>query len=990
MAAFVLFASLQGIARFYTDYLWFDSLGLSSVWRSVLGARVVLGLLFTAIFFVLAWVNLFIADRLAPRFRPAGPEEELLERYHEVVGARTGLVRAAVALVFAVIAGAGVSQRWESWILFTNRVDFGEEDALFGVDIGFYVFQLPFLGFLVSWLFAAFVIILIITAVAHYLNGGIRLQASGQRVTPQVKAHLSVLLGVLALVNAGGYWLDRYELTLSTRGTVDGATYTDVNAQLPAINLLLLISLFAFGLFIYNILRKGWVLPVLAVGLWAFVAIVAGSAYPAFIQRFRVEPNESTRELEYIDRNIAATRAAYAVGGIDPANFAANEDLTAEDLIDNEETIRNIRLLDPSLVNDTYQRLQAERGFYQFPGDLDVDRYEIDGQTTQVVLAARELNTGGIESPSWENQRLTYTHGYGVALAAANAVAAGRPDFLVGGVPIAQDPTIEDSPEFELSSPQLYFSEGLDGYAIVNTEREELDYLDSDGTNVFTSFTHEGGVSIGSLVRQVAFALRFGDIDPLISANIGSESRVMYIRSIRDRVETVAPFLHYDSDPYPVIHDGRIVYMMDAYTTSDNYPYSQGAINEDLPSGSGLNHSFNYVRNSVKVVVDGFDGDIDMYLVEDQSGDVDPIAQAYANAFPDLFSEWDELPEGLRDHIRYPEDLFRVQTNMWGSYHIDDAVDFYQQTAAWAVAQDPGTGVATAITQTTAPDGTPAGTRERRIDPQYLLMRLPEESEESFLLLRSFVPESGNDQLKELTAFMVAKSDWEEYGQLQVYEVPSTGVDGPALVASEIESNTEIAQEITLLDQQGSQVRRGNLLLIPIEESILWVRPLYVEASNQTAVPELEKVIAVFGDEIVMEDTLEQALQEIFGEAPETLEDPDAAPSGEEEGSDVPLPDTGSDDEDEDDEDTPPTTSETGETTPTTEGGTPGVGSVPADSTDVNELVADAQALFDAADDALADGNLAEYAELVDAARDRLRQIEENLPEDEEQASAGS
>jgi hypothetical protein len=938
VALFFLGTSLRGIAGVWTDYLWFDSLGFSSVWRGVLSARVALGVIFTGTFFLLMWLNLVIADRMAPKFRPAGPEEELLERYHALVGRRAGLVRIAVAGLFAFIAGAGVSAKWQDWVLFTNRVDFGIKDPQFGTDIGFYVFQLPFLSFVVSWLFAAFVIIFIVVVVAHYLNGGIRVQSPGQRVTPQVKAHLSVLLGVMALIKAADYWLQRYELTLSSRGAVDGATYTDVNAQLPAIYLLLLISLLSAVLFLVNIRRRGWVLPVLAVGLWAFVAIVAGGIYPAFVQRFQVEPAESTKEEPYIQRNIDATRAAFGLDAVDTEAFAYDEDLDAAALSDNAGTVRNIRLLDPAVVNTAYQQLQAERGFYTFPGDLDVDRYTIDGETTQVVLGARQLDPGDIPQQSWEGQRLAFTHGFGLALSPANAVTEeGRPDFIVRNVPV-----VSDVPSIDVSQPQLYFGENLGGYSIVDTTRDEVDYLNEAGETITYRFEGDGGVGIGSFMRQAAFALRFGDIDPVVSNFLTPESRIMYVRDVRERVETVAPFLEFDADPYPVVaDDGRIVYVIDGYTTSNHYPYSQQAENNDLPDTSGLNGSFNYVRNSIKAVVDGYNGDVTLYVLPDDmlpSGG-DPIAEAYRQAFPDLFEDFEDMPEDLQQHIRYPDDVFRVQTNMWGRYHIGDATDFYEQTGGWAVAQDPGNQVAAAqTTSATNEQGQVVSTSERRIDPYYQLMRLPDEDQEAFLSLRPFVPASENDDRRQLTSFMTAKSDPDEYGRLQVFEMPGTQVDGPTIVSAAINSDPAVSREITLLDQQGSQVKLGNLLIIPIDQSLLYIRPLYTEASTGTQVPSLERVIVVYGDRVVINDTLQESLEELFGEAPDTQEQaPDGEPSDE----------------------------------PTDEPAEP-----PAEDPDaeVADLLAQADQLFQEADAALADGDLGTYDDKVEEARDLLGQ----------------
>lgn len=958
-ALIVLLLSLRGIAGFYTDYLWFDALDYTSVWRRVLLAKIALGAIFVGIFFVLMFLNLYIADRLAPVFRPPGPEEELLSRYHSAVGRRSGWVHIGVSLFFALVAGVGASGQWENWILFTHRVDFGIKDPQFDTDIGFYVFQLPFLTYVVGWAFTAFIIILIVTAIAHYVNGGIRVQTPGQRVTPHVKAHLSVLLGALALIKAADYWLDRFGLTLSTRGAVDGASYTDVNAQLPAIHLLLLISLLAFLLLLVNIRRKGWVLPSLAVGLWAFVAIVMGSIYPAFVQRFQVQPNESNKEEEFIARNLEATKAAFALDAVSTNQYAYDEALTGAELLDNEATIRNIRLLDPAIVPNTFEQLQAERDFYRFGPDLDVDRYEINGRITQVVLGARQLNAGDIPDPTWEKEHLSFTNGYGVALSPANAVTeTGRPDFVIGGVPV------ENETEVVLDQPQLYFGEGLGGYSIVNTDIPEVGFVDDSGLTVEYRYEGDAGVELGGFFRRSMFALRFADINPLISNPVSSDSRIIFIRDIRSRVQKLAPFLDYDSDPYPVIHDGRIVYLMDAFTTSSNYPYSQQAERGSLPSGSGLNHRFNYVRNSVKVVVDGFDGDVSFYVIDQQ----DPLIRGYRNAFPDLFTDFDEMPEDLRNHIRYPEDLFRVQTNMWGRYHIEDPKGFYEQAGGWAVAQDPGTSVTAppqVTTQTTSSDGTVVTTsRERRIDPYYMLLRLPDEPDAEFVVLRSFVPVSARDDRKELTAFMVARSDPENYGQLVVYEMPGTQVDGPGIVNSNILTEELISDRITQLNQQGSTVRLGNLLLLPIEDSILYVRPLYVEASSGSRIPELKNVIVAFGDEVVIDQTLRAALEQLFGAAPETLEAiPDEAET---------PPDDAPADEVPADEDEPPA-----DTDPTP---TP----VPAPD-ELTDLLTEADALFDEADEALRNGDLGEYQRLTDQARaliaDVIGQVEGDAEE---------
>ncbi len=699
--AFLLITSLRGLAGFWTDYLWFDSLGLSSVFSGVLGAKIALGVIFTGVFFVLTFVSLTVADRVAPKNRPLGPEDDLLNRYHAVVDRRATLFRALVSLVLGLVAGVGMSSEWNQWILFRNGGSFGVNDQTFQTDVGFYVFKLPFYITIVNWLFASGVIILLVTIVAHYLNGGIRLQSPIQRVTPQVKAHISVILGLLALVKAADYWLQRYALTWSTRGTVDGATYTDVKAQLPAIYLLLFIALLSFGLFIYNIWRRGWVLPVVAVGLWALVSVVAGVAYPAFIQRFRVEPEESSKEAPYIQHNIEATRAALGLNNVETKAFDYTTDqaATSAAIDKNPGTIRNVRLLDPSIVPPTFQNQQGLLGFYRF-NELDVDRYPVaatnpddvtstlPAETTQVVLGARDLYTAGIPQPSWEGTHLAYTHGYGLALAPANTTNTdGAPEYLVRDVPVEVS---ENRINLQIDQPQLYYGENLPGYAITNTGRAEVDYTGTAEGQGQSTYEGTGGVKLDSFTRKAAFALRFADWNLIVSNFLTGDSRIVFERDIHARIEKVAPFMEWDSDPYPVVQDGRVVYIWDGYTSTNKYPNAQQADTTGLPSGSGLSGGgLNYVRNSVKAVLDTYDGTVKLYVVDPD----DPIVTAYEQAFPELFYPVEEMPQELRAHWRYPEDLFRLQTNMYGRYHITDSQTFYEKTAAWAVANDPGTTV---------------------------------------------------------------------------------------------------------------------------------------------------------------------------------------------------------------------------------------------------------------------------------------------------------
>ena len=865
--------SLRGIAGFYTTFLWFDSLERTDVWSRVLVAQVLLTVIFFGSFFALLWTNLFLADRSAPKTRIPGPEEELLARYHDLIAGRARLVRFAVAGFFSLLAIAGVPAQWESWLLFVNGGDFGTTDPQFGNDVGFYVFRLPFLSYVVDWAFASFVVIFILTAMAHYLNGGIRMATTvGDRTTTSVKVHLSAILAVLAVIRAADYYLDRFELTVSDRGVVDGALFTDVNAQLPALSLLIAISLSAVVLLVVNLRQKGWTLPIIAVGLWAFVAIVMGGLYPAFVQRFQVEPNETNREIPFTERNIEATRTAYGLHpeeDVQESAFAYSATLSADDLRASADTIRNTRILDPVVVHPTFERFEALRDFYRFDGSvvdvgtsaeaisLDTDRYMIDGQLSQVVLGTRELNLADL---SWEREHVRLTHGYGLALASASQTTAeGSPSFLARGLPVETSASLD----LGLEQPQIYHGEGLGGYALVNASVDEIDFVDSaTGQNVPFRYDGESGVEMGSLVRRLAFSLRFGQVEPLISNFVTPDTRVIFDRDVYDRVEALAPFLEFDADAYPVVFDGRIHYVIDAYTTTDRYPYSQDA---DLTFAAGglAGGNFNYVRNPVKAVVDAYDGDVTFYRMPVE----DPIIDAWGAAFPDLFTGFDDMPEALREHLRYPTDLFRVQTNMWARYQVSEAESLIVGTERWDVAQSPGRQVEVAsVTENTVDEDGFVVAREERIDPYYSLMQLPGEDEPSYVTLRSFVPFDENDDRRELEAFMVAETDSDGSSRLVSYEITSPNAPGPVLVASQIAQDEAISSELSLLNDQGSTVEFGDLLMLPIGDSILWVRPLYVAAQGDASVPTVQRVIATIGEgeQIAIADTLTDALNELF------------------------------------------------------------------------------------------------------------------------------
>jgi len=876
VAVILLLTSLRGIAGFWTDYLWFDQLGFGSVFTGILGAKIVLALVFTLLAFLFLFANLVVADRLAPRLT-LGPQDELVQRYREAVGRHAGQVRLGIALLFGLVLGVGQASQWNAWLLYRNAQKFGTKDPQFHRDLGYYIFKLPFLQNLVGWAFGAVLVVTFVTAVFHYLNGGIRIQTSGPgpRVTPQVKAHLSLLLGLLALIKGAGYYLQQYGLVLSTRGKVKGALYTDVHAQLPAFRLLMFISLIAFVLLIANIYLRGWTLPLLGVGLWFLVSIAAGAIYPAIIQRYTVKPVENSKEAVYIGRNITATREAMGMTKISETPFSADDGtsggpgLTAQAVQDNAQTIRNIRLWDPfpSITPTTYSQLQSIKGYYQF-FNITVDRYQLDNQLTQTGASVRELNQNGLPGgKSWVNEHLQYTHGFGAVLAPANAVTTdGNPNFSIRDIP----PTTAGAPAGTptIGQPRIYFGQQTTNFSIVGTKQPELDY-ESQATlaPVNSHYDGKGGVTLSSFTRKAAFALRFNDFNILISSSITPSSRILYVRDVADRVHHAAPFLKLDADPYAVIVGGRILWVQDAYTATDRYPYGEDFDQAGrLPANSGLNSAFNYVRNSVKVTVDAYDGTVTFYVTDK----TDPIVRAYRSAFPKLFRDASAMPDGLTAHLRYPEDVFRAQTTMWGRYHITDPNAFYQAGDAWDVALDPGVGSATTATtlpSVVGPNGRiiPAGAK--RQDPFYLVMRLPGDQSQSFLMMQPMVAAAASQSVQQnMTAFMVAKSDPQDYGQIQVFRMPAgKRVPGPTQVDSLIQQDPTASKDISLLNTQGSEVLFGNILTIPVNQSLLYIRPLYVSSKGQgAAVPQLKKVIVVYGNQVAYQNTLQQSLLQLF------------------------------------------------------------------------------------------------------------------------------
>jgi uncharacterized membrane protein (UPF0182 family) len=934
-AAIVLvFGLSSSIAGFYTDYLWYDDLGVSTVFTTVLGAKSALVAIFCTLAFVLVYANLLIAARLAPTGPRPGPDDEVVERFREAVGTHMGKVRIAIAVLLALLLGSGVRGRWQDYLLWRNRVPFGTVDPQFKKDVGFYVFDLPFRSFVVSWFIAALIVTAIFTTAAHYLNGGIRLQSSQHRgAAPAVKAHLSVLLVGVAVGKAYGYWLERYELVFSNRGFGRGAFYTDVHAKLPALGLLTLISVFAGVLLLVNIQRRGFALPAVALGMWLFVSILVGGIYPALIQQFKVKPAESRLEAKYIQRNIDSTRKAFGLDKVELKNFDYTDApgaVTPAVLQREAQTIRNIRLWDPdrNISQQTFERLQSLKDYYQVL-DVDIARYPIDGEPTQVVSAVRELQPDKLPQDNWVNRHLQYTHGYGAIVAPANsATKEGFPAFSLKDLP----------PSPALDEPRVYVGEqnSTGDYAIVNTKQPEIDFQKADGSNETSSYKGARGIRLSSTMRRAAFALRFREINVLISSFVTTDSKVLYVRSVKERVAKVAPFLTLDNDPYAVVlnGNGRIKWVVDGYTTSDRYPYAASV--GGVPGGL---EGVSYVRNSVKVVVDAYDGSVDLYVIDP----TDPLVRSYRKAFPGLFKDRAQMPAGIDVHFRYPEDLFTLQADLYGRYHITDANQFFSATDRWNISPDPGVTAVSRATAAVPAVGAPSATvptrrlssgASNRIPAAYQLQRLPGDPKESFSILLPYVPFSKDNGRQQLTAFLSARSDPADYGRLVLYRMTGQQINGPALIDSIIKSDTTISQEVSLLNQQGSEVLFGNVLLVPIDNSIIYIRPLYTQAT-ENKLPKLVRVIAVYGNRAEMRTTLKEALTALFGDAPATLE---AGPDGSQ----------------------PPVVP--GTNAPTT----PVAG-------DVAALLSQADAAFTDAQNALKAGDLATYQKKVDEAAALVR-----------------
>ncbi|HEU4676501.1 MAG TPA: UPF0182 family protein [Motilibacteraceae bacterium] len=917
LAVFGLFTGV------YTDLLWFRSVGFTEVFTTQLLVKTVMFVVFGLVFAAAIGSSFVIGYRTRPFYVPTGDMANL-ERYRQNLEPFRRIVVIGTCALLGLLAGSTAAGQWQTFELWRHGGSFGTKDPQFGKDVGFFVFDLPFYRFLVSFLFATVLVALIAAAVTHYLYGGLRLQGPGERTSNAARVHLSVLLGLFVLLKAVAYWLDRFGLETKDgrvgRTSFVGATYTDVNAVLPAKNILMVIAVICAVLFFANIVYRRWVLAGVGVVLLLLSAIVIGGLYPLVVQQFSVKPSEQAKESAYIARNIAGTRAAFDIADSEQQDYAATTTATAGQLRDDAATIPGIRLLDPAIVSPTFRQLQQVRGYYGFPDVLDVDRYTLDGKEQDSVVSVRDIDLGGLPAGqrNWINDHLVYTHGFGFVAARGNTRESdGKPSFFESNIPPSG--ALGD---FE---PRVYFGENSPTYSIVggtSSEPRELDYPSNDANGqVFNSYAGKGGVPIGGFFNKLVYAVKYQEGNILLSNLINPGSKILYNRDPRDRVEKVAPWLTLDGNIYPAVVNGRITWILDGYTTSNSYPYStrtslQRATEDSLTQGSSavvtqVDQQANYIRNSVKATVDAYDGTVTLYAWDD----ADPLLKAWSKTFPGTVKPRSAISPELLKHLRYPEDLFKVQRTLLAKYHVTDPQAFYTGQDFWRVPNDPTT------------SGSPV-----EQPPYYLTVRMPGQDKPAFSLTTTFVPNGDRDNLTALAA--VDAEPGPDYGKIRVLVVPrNTTISGPGQVQNNFEANPTVSQTLSLLRRGGSDVVNGNLLTLPVGGGLLYVEPVYVRAAaGGTSYPLLQKVLVAFGDKIGFDDTLQGALNQVFqGNAGTTTNEP-----GTGEGGATPSP-------------TPSPTSSGGTGTPGTQSG-----QLAQALADMQKAVSDAKA-------ALAAGDFAAY-----------------------------
>ncbi|WP_371651435.1 UPF0182 family membrane protein [Streptomyces mirabilis] len=921
--AFVMFAG------FWTDWLWYRSVHYSSVFTTTLWTKIGLFFVFGLIMAASVGVNIWLAHRLRPPLSAMSMEQQSLDRYRMGIAPYKRWLLVGITSLVGLIAGASASGQWRTWLMWVNGVPFDQKDPQFHLDVSFYAFDLPWYRFLLGFGFAAAVLSLIAAALTHYLYGGLRITSPGARATAAATGHLSVLLGIFVALKAVAYWLDRYGLAVKSSdfkatGNWTGLRYVDANAYLPAKTILFCIAVICALLFFATLWRRTWQLPVIGFGLMVLSAILIGGLYPAIVQKFQVQPNEQAKEAPYVEKNLKATREAYGIDGTQVSEYAGKSDTKDKTKQrDDANTTASIRLLDPNIVSPTFQQLQQMKNYYAFPTNLDVDRYSKDGKDQDTVIGLRELNLNGIPKNNWINDHFRYTHGYGVVAAkGTTATSGGRPVFTESDLPSKGD--------LGTYEQRVYYGEKTTQYSIVGGPQKEIDYSDDSGEKT-TSYQGKSGVSLSSPINRAAYAVAFGEPQILYSGAIGEGSRILYNRTPKDRVEAVAPWLTIDGDAYPAVVDGKIQWIVDAYTTTNGYPYASRTTLGDTTADSltatnnqravvAQQNQVNYIRNSVKATVDAYTGEVKLYQWDTK----DPVLKTWMKAFPNTVEPKTAISQSLMDHLRYPQDLFKVQRELLTRYHVKDAQTFLSGSEVWQVPDDPTNKSGNAV------------------PPYYLSMRMPDQQAQTFSLTTTFTP-NGRDNL---SAFMSVDSEagTSDYGKIRILKLPtSEPVDGPKQVQSQFNSQQDIAESIRLLKGGDSEVEYGNLLTVPLDGGLLYVEPVYVRGGD-LKYPLLRKVLVTYGGNTAFEDTLDQALNKIFGTDSTTS----------------PPADTGT---------TPPPTS----SNPT-----------------VQQALTDAQKAFNEGQDALKKGDWTAYGQAQKDLQDALKRAEDAQAKADKSTTGGS
>ncbi|WP_457962954.1 UPF0182 family protein [Arthrobacter sp. D1-29] len=858
VVGFIFFANV------WTDVLWYRQLGFFEVFLTENLARI--GIFVAG--FTIMFLAVFFAVRIAYHARPVyAPDSEIrdnLNRYQAQLEPVRRVVMIGLPLVFGLFAGSAAASQWQRVMLFFNQEQFGQNDPVFDLDISFYLMTLPFLGFITGFLISVVVIAGIAGILTHYLYGSIRLMERGIFTSRAAQIHLAVTGAAFLILLGANFWLDRFSSVQNNGGRWAGALYTDVNAVIPTKAILAVAAVLVAILFIVAAVIGRWRLPVIGTAMLIITSILAGGVYPWVIQQFQVRPSEETLEKEYIKRNIDMTRAAYGLDQIQVDRYDATNTATTGALAPDAQTTANIRLLDPNLISDAFSQLEQYRPYYQFPEALNVDRYEVDGKVQDTVIAVRELNPQNVATnqQGWLNQHVVYTHGYGVVAAKGNKFTVdGKPEFLQSGIPSTG--VLGDDSTYQ---PRIYFGETSPDYSIVGapdgaTPREQ-DRPAGEGETQYT-FEGNGGPNVGSFFNKVLYSIKFQSSDLLLSDGVNEESQILYDRDPRERVRKAAPYLTVDGNVYPAVVDGRVKWIVDGYTTSQYYPYSQqeqlseATADSQTTAGRAValpNSSVNYIRNSVKATVDAYDGSVSLYAWDDQ----DPVLKAWQKVFPTSLKPYSEMSADVMSHVRYPEDLFKVQRQLLGRYHVTDPASFYQTKDAWSVPNDPTVDT--------------AGVKQ---PPFYMSLQMPDQEEPAFQLTTSFIPEIVNGNARNvLYGFLAADSDAgnekgvkaETYGKLRLLQIPpEIQVPGPGQAQNKFNSDPTVSQALNLLRQGASDVLNGNLLTLPVGGGILYVQPVYLKSTGETSYPTLQRVLVAFGDKVGFAPTLDEALKQLFG-----------------------------------------------------------------------------------------------------------------------------